>query len=44
MKEKYLTASLEFVAFEKTDVIATSNPTAPPGWDSDGNVDSGGWT
>lgn len=43
MKEKYLPASIELVAFENTDVIATSYPSPTPNW-NDENVDSGGWT
>ena len=44
MKEKYSPTFLELVAFESADIITTSTPSSTPSWDSDGNVDTGGWT
>ena len=44
IKLDYETPNLAITLLEEKDVIATSGNQGSLGWDTDGNVDGGGWT
>ena len=43
-KAKYEIPKLRITLLEEKDIITTSGDQGSLGWDSDGNVDAGGWT
>ena len=43
-KEIYEDPKLSITLLESGDIITTSGNQGSLGWDSDGNVDAGGWT
>lgn len=44
MKEKYEDPKLLVTLLDTSDIITTSGESGSLGWDSDKNIDSGGWT